>query len=261
MRARGLAACGFVLALACGGCVDRAPASDVRGNYDISYDDQLTLKLKIGGAVREATGSESDTVTFEGGGQPVTLDLAEFCGREEVQCPSETLWAKVAVDQPNIDAANPNTHVINVVNNTERELPDGVQAEVVSGLVDAQDRFGMVLGGGSKSNGDCALLAISTAGGRFTHEGETTEPCPVPDAGPDGGADAGDAGDGEGDAGLAGAPCVRVTWPDGAAVDGMADGEVKLGFLGACAFGPALIGATLEIKTGFTGARTGADAG
>ncbi len=238
-------------------CQDETPASDVRGNYDLTYDNVLTLQLKIGGRVFEAEGDETGDVTFETDSGPVTLDLAAFCARPEVECPSETLWAKVSIDQPNIDADNPNTHVLNVINNTVHELPDGQRAEVVSGLIDERDRFGLVLGGGHQSEGDCTLLALSTAGGRFSHEGERLEEIPGPDAGAV--ADGGDPGAPDADGGITGAPRTRVVWDEGAPVDGIQEGKVKLGFLGACAFNDvALVAATLTIETGFAGTRTGA---
>lgn len=236
-------------------CVDNTPASDVRGNYSLSFDDRLTLKLNVGGVDHEASAREGETVSFTVNGEPVTLDLAEFCGRPEVQCPSETLWTEVSIDQPQIAAQNPNTHVINVINNTQRDLPPGQGAQVVSGLVDERDRFWLYLGGGNEGEGDCRLLALSTAEGRFTHEGETEEPCASDDA------DAGlaDAGDdpAELDAGPEAPACTRLVWPPGAKVTGIDEGKVRLGYLGLCAFGPALVGATLEISTGFTGTRTG----
>ena len=44
--------------------------------------------------------------------------------------------------------------------------------------------------------------------------------------------------------------------PDGA-ITGITDGKVGIGWLGACAFGPVVAGATLTIETGFVGTRTG----
>jgi hypothetical protein len=246
--------------LACSaGCEDKAPASDVRGNYDLTYDDVVTVRLKVGGAVQEQESTESGTVTFQHEGQPVTVNLAELCAREEVQCPSETLWAKVSVDQPDIDAERPNTHVLNVINNTDRELPAGEEADVVAGLVDEYDRFGLLLGAAQESEGDCGLLAVSTAGGRFSHEGERVEVIEdeVPDAGTDGGVEIDGGFTDDGDAGIAGAPRTRVVWDEGAPVDGIKEGRIKLAYLGACTLGPLLLAAQLELETGFTGTRTG----
>jgi hypothetical protein len=247
----------LVLLLAPLACRDSTPASDVRGNYDIAFDDLLTIKLDVGGAQQQAEGSESGVVTFQINGRPVELDLAAFCGKEEVKCPSEVLWTKVAIDQPNIAAQNPNTHVLNVIDNRVPEPPPGVAAEVIGGLVDENERFTLLVGGDSRGQGDCGLLALSIAEGRFTHEGEQVveEPAaPVQlDGGgaPDGGVlDGGTAAD----AGFVS----RLVVPPGAPVNGIAEGRLRVGYLGLCAFGPAVIGATLELSTGFTGTRTGA---
>lgn len=238
---------GLAALVAATGCPDNNPASDARGNYELAYDNQLTVRLKIGGVVREAEANEDDTVTFETDSGPVTIDLNEFCGRDDVQCPSEALWTDVSVDQPNIETDNPNTHVINFIDNTNRDLPAGERAPVISGLVDERDRFGLLIDARNNANGDCGLLAISTAGGRFSHEGERLEEVPQDpvDAGPDGGPV------------IEGAPRTRLVWDEGAPVVGIEDGKVKLGFLGACAFGPALVAATFEIETGFVGTRMG----
>jgi len=244
-----LAALGALLLVA---CQDTNPASDVSGNYDLTWDNLLQLKLKVGGAVHETTAtSEGETVTFQGasaGGQPVTLDLNAFCGRDEVQCPSETLWSKVSISQPKLTSNVPNSHVLNVINDSVHDLPQGDHAEVRAGWVDQDDNFLLVLGAGGRAGGQqgvggCALLALSVAGGRFSHEGETIEePAAL------------DAGEVTAEAGV---PTATVTWPEDAPVDGMQEGQMAVGYLGGCAFGPILVGAALEIRTGFTAVRSG----
>jgi hypothetical protein len=236
-----------VVALALLGCVkDQAPASDVRGNYDVTFDDKLTITLDIGGAKQVQHGTESDVVTFHVNGQPLTLDLAQFCAKPEVQCPSEVLWTKVSIDQPNIHAQIPNSHVVNVIDNRVHDLPAGQKADAIGGLVDANDHYTLLVGGNSRGAGQCGLLALSVAQGRFTHEGETVSEVPV-----DGGVVDGGVVDGGTRAG-------GVTFPPGAPINGIAEGELRVGYFGACAFGPAIIGATLELDTGYTGTRTGA---
>ena len=212
-----------------GGCgyQDPSPASDVTGNYDVTYDDTLTIRLNIGGAVyEETTTGESGVVVFdtiEVG--PITLDLGAFCARPEVQCPSETFWSAVSVAQPYNSGPNANSHVINVIDDTDPNPPAGVMAAVAPGLLDENDGFLLALGAGATGVGtNCALLAVSLAGGRFTHAGET-------------------------------AP---GTFPPGAAVDGVADGVLGIGYLGACAFSGLVVGATLTLETGYTAVRTGA---
>lgn len=256
----------LLLALALNGCVDgggggRTSDWDVRGNYTLTYDDRLELTLNVGGAVREATangyGDVVDFGTWEG--QPLRLDLAEFCGRADVQCPSEAFWTKVAIDQQDVGRKQ-DLHVINVIDDTMHTLPAGQRAEVRGGLVDhAQGgRFLIGLGAESGGNEHCGALAISLAGGRFSRQGERLEdvstwhdetgaPCD-PDAG---------TGAGSGDATCTEKTRKRLVHPDGARVDGIREGKVALGWLGACAFGPIVAGATLTLETGFEGVRTG----
>lgn len=250
---------------------------DVSGNYTLRYDDQLKLKLDVGGAVREVTANGYGNVVDFGvvNGQPVKLDLTQFCARPEVQCPSESFWAKVAVNQPNLNSNNLDLQQLQVINDTQHVLDAGVRAQALGGLVDHNndDRFLLGLGieGGSTSN--CAALGISLAGGRFSRVGERVETsmlprtqsgracdldAGVPDAGtlPDGGpGDAGLLPDGGVDCALV--PVQKLVVPAGAKVDGIKEGKVFVGWVGGCAFGPFLAGATLTMETGYVGTRTG----
>lgn len=270
--------------VSCGGGGGPRPGEfdprDVSGNYALTYDDRLTLRLDVGGAVREVTqqgyGGIVDFGTING--NPVTLNLTEFCAKPEVQCPSEAFWAKVAVTQPNLSANRFPLQQLTVVDDTVHTLDAGQRAKSLSGLVDANndDRFLLGLGAQGGASQNCAAIAVSLAGGRFTRFGErfetTTEgrtnrgnqPCPL-DGGFDGGAvvDAGFLPDGG--AADGGSPQVcepkmitrRIVPPD-AGVEGIAEGKVFLGWAGGCAFGPVLLGATLTLETGYTGRRTGA---
>ena len=120
------------------------------------------------------------------------------------------------------------------------------------------------LGAEAGVNGNCAALGISLAGGRFSRVGEREvtsleprtqkgRPCAL-DAGVD--ADAGALlADGGIDCSLV--EVTKLVAPAGAVVNGVKDGTVFVGWAGGCAFGPALVGATLTLQTGFTGTRTG----
>ncbi|HEY3446463.1 MAG TPA: hypothetical protein VGK67_08860 [Myxococcales bacterium] len=270
---RTLVAAGSLLAVAvlvrCLPTVGQQSDWDVRGNYDLAYDNQLTLKLDLAGAVREATASGYGKVVDFGtyNGQPLTLDLSAFCAKPEVVCPGESLWKKVAIDEDDVTKAQ-NVHGVQVVNNEQRDLPLGEKAQTLGGLVAREElgRYQLLvgLGGSGGASGNCAALGISLAGGRFTHAGEETVRSTAfrtpsgKACGFDGGfpaLDAGDAGDAE--------PCQavevsRIEYPEGATVNGIAEGRIFVGYLGACAFGPIVAAATLTIETGFTGNRTGA---
>jgi hypothetical protein len=246
---------------------------DVSGNYALTYDNQLKLKLDVGGATREITqqgyGGIVDFGTING--QPTTLDLTAFCAKPEVKCPSEAFWAKVAVTQPDLHANSLDLQKLVVVNDTQHVLDAGIRAESLSGLVDhnQDDRFLLGLGGEGASNPNCAAISVSLAGGRFSRAGERQETTMEPrtmagrvcllDAGvsDSGTADAGTMLLADGGVDCTLVPVTRLVTPPGAKVDGIKEGKVFLGWAGGCAFGPALVGATLTLETGFLGARSG----
>jgi hypothetical protein len=198
---------------------DAARPWDVRGDYDLSFNNAITLRLDIGGAVRERTAAGwGDIVDFgDVNGKPVTLDLAAHCAKTDVDCPSEVFWSQVAINQPEVAQQK---GLYNLRVRDRRSQADGGSGQTLDGLLDhnKQDAFLIGLGakGGSGGNGDtgCAALAISVADGRFRRDAE-------------------------------------------GAVDGIQQGRVKLGWLGGCAFGPLLIGATLAVETGYVGTRVG----
>jgi hypothetical protein len=268
-----------VLTFSCGGNNSTPEERDVSGNYALTYDDQLKIRLDVGGAVREITqqgyGGIVDFGTING--NPTTLDLTAFCAKPEVQCPSEAFWKKVAITQPDLKTSRLDLQKLVVVNDTEHVLDAGVRAASLSGLVNHADDDKYLLGlgiqGGTASS--CAALSVSLAGGRFSRVGERQETTMEPrtlagrvcsldagvpdagssDAGSDGGVPAGYLPDGGVDCALV--PITRLVVPPGAKVDGIKEGKVFLGWAGGCAFGPVLVGATLTLETGYVGTRTG----
>lgn len=259
----------IVSALACVAPEQVAPGEpipwDVRGNYLLSYEDALTVRLNIGGVERVQT-ARGDEVVDLGmyQGQPLTLDLKAHCARPEVVCPSEALWQRVAVDQQNVRSKQ-DVHGLTVIDNTTRELPAGQRAASRGGLVSRVERgrFIVGLGGESASQGDCGALAISVAEGRFLREGERwVEQVVYRDDSGRACEPAQDMGGADMDALDMGSTCTPRTiraleTPEGAQAVGIEGGKVAVGWLGVCAFGPVVAGATLSIETRFTGIRTG----
>ncbi|MGE3545646.1 MAG: hypothetical protein AB7L28_17040, partial [Kofleriaceae bacterium] len=85
------------------GCAanSRSPAPDVRGTWDITYDDMIGVEVKIGGAVYHAElGAGGGAVTINHAGKPYTFDLA--CERPDVVCPSEAWPEQVVIEQRNV---------------------------------------------------------------------------------------------------------------------------------------------------------------
>lgn len=264
-----LAVCVVSCGCGAGGGGFSAEERDVSGNYALRYDDRVRMTLDVGGVVREVAHSGTTGVVDFGtiNGQPTTLDLGAFCAKPEVRCPSEAFWAKVAVTQPDLQANRQALQRLVVVNDTQHTLDAGVAAESLTGLVDhaQQDRFLLGLGAQGGSTSNCAAIAVSLAGGRFSRVGEREETTLEPrtstgqvcslDAGvPDGGMDAG-ASDGGRPCSLV--PVKRLVVPPRAGVAGIEEGKVFVGWAGGCAFGPVLAGATLALETSFTGTRTG----
>jgi|CXWL01.1.fsa_nt_gi hypothetical protein len=286
------AVCGVLLGCGRG---SSAEERDIRGNYALTYDNQLKLHLNIGGAVREATATGYGDVVDFGvhNGQPVKLNLKEFCDKPEVKCPSEQFWPRISVDQPELLKSRADLQLIHVIDNTTHSLPTGKKAPSLGGLVnhDEQDRFVVGLGIEGGAANACAAIAVSLAAGRFSREGESVSlvyeyrrpnglKCsPPPSCVVDAGSSDGGAGDGGGnDAGCdagspvfdAGAitdggaascslvPVTQLLQTPGAPVDGIKEGRIGFGWAGGCAFGPFLVGATLYLETGYTAKRTGA---
>jgi hypothetical protein len=245
---------------------------DVTGNYDVTYDNQLTLKLNIGGAERVVTqsgyGGIADFGVYQG--QPVQIDMTAFCARPDVQCPSETFWSKVAINQPDLNANSFDLQTLTVIDNTQHELDAGVKAKSISGLVDHSDADRYILGIGAQggTQGSCGAFDVSWTNGRFKRAGETvsmvaeyrdalSKPCD-PDGGIPGGLDDGGAALPDGGAYVCHEVMVeKIDVPPGAKVDGITDGKVGLFWAGGCAFGPFLVGATFSLETGYTASRTG----
>lgn len=178
---------------------------DVRGMYQLTWDDQITVHLSIGGADHVATGSANGTLNFGSiNGQPTTLNMNEFCARSDVTCPSEAMPGLIRINEDNVDVQFP----IHGVSMTSLE-----NGQTVSGLLDGYNGFTFGLGGASGGSGSCGAIALSVATGAFTFS--------------------------------SGAP----------SVDRISNGKVSVSWIGACAIGPIVAGASISFETGFTGVR------
>lgn len=247
---------------------------DVSGNYALTYDNRLTLRLDVGGATREVTQQGMGGIVDFGviNGQPVTLDLGAFCARSDVQCPSEAFWSAVAMTQPDLASSGLALQKLVVVDDSIHALDAGLRAASLTGLVDHadHDRFLLGLGASGAGSGVCVALSVSLAGGRVTREGEhletstvfrtpTGQACDagVTDAGASSDAGSSDAGFSDGGVTCTAVQFTQLVAPRGAKPKGLGDGVIFVGYAGGCAFGSSLAAATLTLQTGFTGVRTG----
>jgi len=168
----------FLMAPSCGGGggnTDNVP--DVGGTWALTFADDLSVEIDIGGMVYNPTlAGGSDTVTVTHDGQPVSYTVD--CARDLVVCPSELLPATVMLVQPRTDPRSIQLQV------TESECRGGEVTEGMctgtlvertttrEGVISEDGRsFTVVLGGGAVVAGSCALLTISLADGDFTTSG------------------------------------------------------------------------------------------
>jgi hypothetical protein len=106
------------------------PAPDVQGDWDVTYDDSISVEIDIGGTVHTGTISgESGTVSFTHDGQDVTLDLD--CSKSWIVCPSEVFATTVTLEQRDFQGHPHQVHM--QINTTEcvgePRLPDETAGE------------------------------------------------------------------------------------------------------------------------------------
>lgn len=222
-----------VLILACGEGGTTPPAApidqDVRGIYVVTWANDLTIRLDIGGAVQEVTAGADEVVTFNApDGSPLELDLAAYCGDPNVTCPSEAWPAELAIDQDD-PTGQSDLHTIHAWD----AVTPGV---VVNGAVDHRnDQLLFGLDSASGGGASCAALAISLAGGTFHY------PSVAEDTGADTAADSFVGGVASGEGGTT----------------GIVDGRVAIGWLGVCAWSGLAVAATLSVETSYEAVRIG----
>jgi len=224
-----------------------SPAPDVTGTWNIQYDDQIGVEIKIGGAVYNADlGAAGGQVTINHEGQPYTFDLD--CSRPEIVCPSEAWPTQVVIEQRN--SAREHQMIVNLPAascNGSLEKPaagtcgvgtsnpncdlvcDGnvtiATRETFGVIGETGESFRLFLGGGIVTNGiNCAMLGYSVADADLVTE--------------------------------------NANDPDWTAT-AMQAGLVTIGYSGACLFAGTvdgtnqalLVGAEVKFTTGFTGSR------
>lgn len=224
-----------------------SPAPDVRGTWDIAYDNQIGVEVTIGGAVYDAElGAAGGQFTITHDGHPYTFDLD--CARPDIVCPGEAWPNKVVIDQR--DVSKQHQMVVDLPSAScdgshEQPAPgscgtgttnpncdlvcDGditvETAEAFGVIGETGDTFRLYLGGGVVTNGiNCAMLGYSVADATLESEGRGT-----------------------------------AAWD----AEAMSQGLVTIGYSGACLFAGTvdgtnqalLVDAGIKLTTGFTGTK------
>lgn len=256
-----------VLCMAPGRCGQSAagffsgdPAPDLRGDWDVTYDDSIEIEIDIGGEI--VTGNVGGTGgTFEFGYDGETYTFELNCEEPAVVCPSEVFPATVTLEQREFEDRPHQVHMPTVETNCvgSTRLPDHAAGEcddveipcdeeICEGMVTETTRAALgSISAPTAEVGDTPEYTFSLAlGGRVTGFVTTYGAC----------------------VGIAGASAdANVDYTgtydpesNNMTATGLSDGEVVLAFGGACFFAggsgsgaaaAALAGATVTIRTGF----------
>ncbi len=144
-------------------CLELDTPRDVMGNFDVVYannlrvyiDDELVAEVESG-----------DDVSVEWNGE--TFQISTLCSDEGVECPDETFWGEVAVDQP----WGQDYKLLNFVN-LDQEL--GTPGQRLGGLLEDDGTFSMLSGLAVGVNADCAAVGVGTVDGRFSLDAQEIE--------------------------------------------------------------------------------------
>lgn len=146
----------LVLAL---GCEPLDEARDVSGNHELVYDDVLRIYLNDTLVAEVAPGDDS-SITFEG----QTFQLEAVCGDDGTDCPSETFWGRMGVEQP-LGTGNKLLNFVNL--DPER----GNRGDRIAGMLQGDGSFAMLAGLGLDGNEACAVLGVASVVGQFAAGG------------------------------------------------------------------------------------------
>ena len=143
------------------GCFETSNPIDVMGNFAVTYVDNLRVYIGDDLVATVASGEEQ-TITYDGG----TFTISQVCGDDGTNCPSESWWRTVAVDQP----WGPGYSLLNFVN---LDLERGTPGQRMGGTLDqsGSGAFSMLSGLGVAGANGCAEAAVGTVTGSFSADG------------------------------------------------------------------------------------------
>lgn len=140
-----------------------AEPNDVMGNFAVAYVDNMRVYINDE-LVAEVASGEDATVEWNG----ETFEVSTLCSDEGTQCPAETFWGEVAIDQP----WGPEYKVLNFVN-LDPDL--GTPGQRIGGLLEDDGSFAMLSGLGLDGNGNCAVIGVGTVTGVFSADNAAVE--------------------------------------------------------------------------------------
>jgi hypothetical protein len=129
---------------------------DVMGNYEVHYVDNLRVYIDDE-LVAEVVSGDNEEIEWNG----ETFDITTLCSDEGTDCPAETFWGQVAVDQP----WGSEYRLLNFVNLDQEH---GEPGQRLGGLLDDDGTFAMLSGVGVGAAATCVAIGVGTVTGKFS---------------------------------------------------------------------------------------------
>jgi len=151
------------LSLVATGCGELPQSQDRSGNHSVEYADNL--RVFIGDElVAEVQSGEDATVEWDG----QSFQVSQICSEDGTECPSETFWGEIAIDQP----WGPDYNLLNIVN---LDLDSDNAGQRMGGILNPDGSFDMLAGLAVAGNGHCAVLGVATVEGIFDANNDIQE--------------------------------------------------------------------------------------
>ncbi len=145
------------------GCFELPQTQDVMGNFSVEYANNMRVYINDELVAEVADGEDAD-IDFDG----EIIQVSTLCSDEGVECPDETFWNSVAVDQP----WGPDYQLLNFVNLDVEDENAGVR---IGGVLEADGTYGMLSGLALGANEACAAIGIGTVTGAFNADATAME--------------------------------------------------------------------------------------
>ena len=144
-------------------CFELPQTQDVMGNFEVTYADNMRVYINDE-LVAEVQDGEDADIEYDG----QIFQVSTLCSDEGVQCPSETFWNDVAVDQP----WGPDYQILNFVN---LDIEDETAGGRIGGLLEADGTYAMLSGLALAANEACVAIGVGTVTGAFAPDATTME--------------------------------------------------------------------------------------
>lgn len=145
------------------GCFELPQTTDVMGNFSVEYVDNMRVYINDELVAEVADGEDAD-IDYDG----QIFQVSTLCSDEGVECPSETFWNEIAVDQP----WGPDYQLLNFVNLDVEDENAGVR---IGGLLEPDGFFSMLSGLALGANEACVAIGVGTVTGAFNADATAIE--------------------------------------------------------------------------------------